>query len=665
MISIKTTDGQELNLQVDLRLSIEETSVFEGKQGSYSLPLELPYTAHNAQVLGLPSNIARKQRFTTSVDVIIAAGVWIRYAKMEVSEVTYGQSIQCTLFLKESPFYSKIEGLEIPDVFKEKVVDLNPGMDAATKLQQLITHMEDVAIGRTVADYFVFPVCAEIQEIEQSKPNAIYEETLVKRWTRFKILNMQVTPDANNEFGAVSNYNGKDYYVLAGTAYEYEDNNVAYTMPIGYGITPFLKFTYILRYLFSHLGYTLVESIFDTDISFQKMCLLNNTIDAIVAGVIDYAQLVPDVSVSEFFEFVENSFGCEFVIDEMHKTATPRFWNDVLNSRSDLNLSGKFEDYPQLTYTPAETVKLTVERSNKATTPITFDSFVDLFAEYGQPIYKQRYSTTVDEMQQQGVMDGTFFYYFADLFCYMIFKDGYMGRRFVVEKDTLDYYDSSPKLQLKEIKTGFEAVAMENVATGGVTGVRVDYNITLEGVTKEQRESMANIANSLHATEDRLIAKMPFIDGSRNLNTVVQKTQKKGNSEIVSEEEEGEVSLPIMPCFYYGLADYDANMTHLNRTIFGTTHRYSNRGVTWGTFDLTTKSLFERFWQKYDRVVRSSYHSISGPAHLSTSEVMKLEFDKQCLLDNQTVLASSIQYEVSDNGIEVTNLAAKTTKVYE
>lgn len=663
MISIKTTQGQELNLQVDLRLSIEETSVFDSKQGSYSLPLLLPYTDHNAKVLELPSNIARKQKFVTSVDVIISAGTWIRHASLQVDESVYNEHIQCTLFLRESPFFAKIEDLQLTDVFKEKIVDLYPDLTGVSKMSQLLQHMQEVAVGEIVTDYFVFPVCADIEDKEITETTS--DATVTKRWQRFKILNQQITPDANNEFGAIGTSQGKTFYVLVGTQYEYTDGGVSYALPTGYGVTPFLKFTYILREIFNHLGYTLATSIFDTDASFKKMCLLNNTIDAIVTGVIDYSQLVPDVSVSEFFEFVENSFGCELVIDEMHKTATPRFWNDVLSEAPTGSLSKKFEDYPKITYKNPESVKLTIGRDNKETLPITYESFNELFAKYGTPIYKANYKATVNDLVARNVRSGDFFYYFADKFVYMLFTGGYVGPRYVIEKDTLDYFVKDDKVVLREINTEFEALAMKDIATGGVTGVKTDFEITIWWLPKTYADAYAAQLSSAYTTEDRLIAKMPYIDSYRHLNSVVQKKAKKGTKETVSEEKEKEVSLPIIPCFQYGLAKPDPDMQYLERTFFATTHRYDNMGNTWGTFDLTTKSLYERFWKKFDQVIQSSYHDVSGSAQLSMTDVMNLKFDKQYLLDNQTVLPTSIQYELSDDGVEVTNLSVKTTKVYE
>lgn len=663
MITIKTIEGEQLNLQVDLRLAIEETSVFESKQGSFSLPLQLPYTDHNVRVLGMPSHIARRQKFTVDVDVVISTGVWIRHASLQVDESVYDDYIQCTLFMRESPFYSKIKDLQLTDVFKEKVVDLFPATALPSKMNSLIQHMRQVAVGEVDADYFVFPVCANIEEKQTTESDDM--SSITKTWKRFKILNQQVTPDANNEFGAIATYNGNKYYVLVGTQYEYTENDVKYALPTGYGITPFLKFTYILRYLFNHLGYALEQSIFDTDVSFQKMCLLNNTIDAIVAGVIDYSQLVPDVSVSDFFEFVENSFGCEFVIDEMHKTASPRFWNDVLTEQSKGNLSHKFEDHAQITYKLPESVKLTVGRDNKETTPITFESYHELFAKYGQPIYKKSYAETAWELADNNVADGDFFYFFGDKLTYMIFTDGYMGPRYVVEKDTLDYFEESETISLREYKTGFEAIPMKPIATGGVTGVKVDFEVTIQLFPKKLRELVSAEMSKEYTTEDRLVAQMPFIDSYRHMNSVQQKKQVKDNKEIVTEEKESEVSLPILPCFQFGLAKHDPNMPDVEKTFFGTTHRYDNRGNTWGTFDLTTKSLYERFWQMFDHVIQSSYHDISGPAQLSMSEVMNLQFDKQYILNNQPVLPTSIQYELSDKGVEVTNLSVKTTKVYE
>lgn len=667
MITIKTIEGKELNLQVDLRIAIEETSIFEGKQGAYSLPLELPYTSNNAEILGMPSNIERVGRFTTNVDVVISSGPWIRHANLEINESVYKDYIQCTLYLKESPFFRKLKDLKLIDVFKNKIVDLNPDSDLESKLIDLISHCNRVLAGVDIADYFFFPVCIDVEDKEEPTPKD--PGVKPKKWQSFTILNQQNTPGVSVKGELTTSGNVKHYSLLT-TRYAEDENGKSYELPKGYGITPFLKFSYVIKSIFQHLGYNLNESIFDTDLSFKRMCLLNNTIDSIVKGVIDYSQLVPDISIVEFLEFVENSFGCEFLINEFEKTVTPKFWNDLLSDQPYSSLSNSFEDFPKITMKDPESIKITVGRENKETTPLKFETYQELFDKYGQAIYIKTFNDASTYLWENNINTGDHLFHVGNESCFVLLTNGRNGKRYLIEKDTLDFYEISEDYILKEKKTGFESLQMMAVPTMGMSVPAYNKDTSIVG-GKEDYDGNIEYTHyyyTYYNTDfffDLMTSIMPRIENYRHLNTVYQKKVSNDKGELVTDEKEAKVDLPIIPCFYYGLGQKDSNMKYLEYTAFGTNSRYSNIGSIWGSFDLTTKSLFDKFWKKYDQVIRTSFHSISGTAQLSTTDIMNLRFDKQYLLKNQHVLPVAIQYEVTNESIEVTNLTVKITKVYE
>lgn len=678
MISIKTIQGDELDLLVDLKLSIQETSVFEGKQGSYSLPLELPYTRGNVALLDLPSNIARKQSFTTSVDVIISAGAWVRYARLEVNEVTYNESIVCTLFLKESPFYNKIENVLLVDVFKDKGYYPFPSHDREDRVLAILTKLNRVMIGLDDADYYVFPVCVEITDEEDEENSTNLNKP--RFWKSFKILNQQTTDGVGYAVEHL-NWGGIPFFPLEGNRVDKDKNGNIYDLPYGYGVTPFLKFNYILSQLFLYLGYELEDSLFNTDESFKRMCLLNNTIDAIVDGKVDYAQLVPNVEVLDFLSFVENSFGCEFLVNEVDKKITPVFFNDLLNERASGDLSNKYKDYPTVSLKQKETVKLKVLRNISNVDTIKYDTQDEIFEEHGPAVYLGSIFEANIHFFNKSKVNGTRQLYHLGtegafvLFIYELLTPGSsITHKFYIEKNTMDYYSMDNGGYIEK-DLGFEVLKLIPVPTAGKSAKTLSPKTSIP----EQRDTLGRYVNYSdwysyyddgYNMKKTLTNLMPMIDGYRHLKTVYRETYE-GENEIIKEEKEKEVDLPIIPCFYAGKSyKPDYGRDSLKLTYFGTNLSYDNAtgfegGAKWGTFDLTPSSLYKTFWQKFDDVVRSSYHTISGPALFSINEVMNLRFDKQYLLDNQPVLPISIQYEVSDSGIKVTDLTVRTTKVYE
>ena len=109
-----------------------------------------------------------------------------------------------------------------------------------------------------------------------------------------------------------------------------------------------------------------------------------------------------------------------------------------------------------------------------------------------------------------------------------------------------------------------------------------------------------------------------------------------------------------------------ANLTELNMVRQGTPFKYTNSGNTWNNdFDFSLLTIYNKFWKDYDAVLQSSFHEISGRARLNIADIMNLSFDRPYTITGQKVLLESIQYEISDTGIEVVELRVKTIKAYE
>ena len=113
MIVIKTYNGKLFDLIPGMKLSIEENSPLFSNAGSFSLPLELPATDNNLSILDYPYRTDRRKQFITSINVIVSCGVWMRHARMDVESSSQRSNITCSLFFRESPFYSKLKNRKL------------------------------------------------------------------------------------------------------------------------------------------------------------------------------------------------------------------------------------------------------------------------------------------------------------------------------------------------------------------------------------------------------------------------------------------------------------------------------------------------------------------------------------------------------------------------
>ncbi len=656
MLQIKHSSGANFDLFPDTKLSIEETSVFFGKDGAFSLPLDLPNTDNNLSLLGFPYRIDRKSKFITDLNVQISAGTWLRSARMEVQSARRDDKITVELYFAESKFYREIDGKKLPDIFKG-VIEEGVGSSVDDKAFYLWTKLDKVMAGSITDNYYVFPVLAQKFDKQFEKTEKGVTEKCV--WKDFIILNRQAVPRKDGSEGANTiNASGTPYYNLAKMRFDntpaFEKSSLNY--PVGYGATPFIKFTYLIHKLFEYFGYTLYQSIFDTEESFIKKCYINNTADAIVNGYIDYSQIVPDVSISDYLESVENSYGCEFIFDDVHKTVTPFFWKDVIKSSPSHSLAGKMEDYPLVSQSRSKSLRLIFDRSLTENTPFSFDTYSELFQKYGHvkqvfPDYQSLSSVYAQSSLSEGLYltnnDGLIYrVYFSprpsgDTVVY----DSHLS---VVEKDTLFYGGSSYENEERNMK--FFMPAMLEVPMRGET----DFTVVLSAEQNHWIYQMIDLINKKLFAEyghnSGIIARMPFINSIRHMNSVMVNTVTKDKQVTSAEEKsEDEVELPVIPAFYSGVKD---------KIVYG-----SNRSN--GLFSFTALSLYSAFWQKYNAALETSFHNVEGLSFLSESEINNISFQKTMSFDNQDVMIESIQYEVSNTGLEVVNLKLRTIKNYQ
>lgn len=545
--------GQAYDLPSNFQLEMTRTNPFFHKKGEQSLPCSLPPTGNNMALLGQPTNIGNKKKIEGRIDVSIESGSFFMRARQAVLSAKRKRPIEASFYLNEGAFYERMENLTLKDVFKDKSVEFN-NVDAAINFVfSLLTQNDDrfsccmVSTEDTVLNY-----------IDHANP------------TQFRHAVSRITM--------------------------IEDKEVQ--IPKGMFITPFIKVRHVLQEVAEYLGYTLDSSFMDSE-PFSKMLFLNNNIDTIILGRIDYVDVIPDLSLHQFFD-IFRKFNHEIVTDEINKKLKLVNFDDCLQD-SNIDLTKVLNDELSIEYhNNYRQLKLSSKILNAPDAENKFAGY-EANAENG--------FTTINELAQQFPSariqnsDGS------------IYRIGYKGEREVIERlgslhcnyfsgDTLNEEDKSfPDTIVEIIKSVF-------VTQNGEGGAII---------------SMKDVLFAYVGKARALRTKLIFDD-----------EQEDGNNGTKSAEHQ---KLEAMLCFYY----QDIELGFNTATI----HNYNLLGDKLWDYSLAYNGddgIFEKFWRKYDDLLRNALLEVRGELLLSESQKMMLSSYKSVKLNSQKLIPSEIKY---------------------
>jgi hypothetical protein len=335
-------NGQSLALPLDFEIELEEVNPFFSEVGSQSLPITLPYTSRNLELLGHPERLAHTFKLDTEHDAVLRHGVFQKVGRLVIFSASKESGIETTFYLNDGELYTKIKDVHLSAINFDNA-QYNSGYNpdpftgtAAEKAASWILRFNAVQRAEVYAPYSVFPVCTKAEEKTDDSNNKYYEYEILNE------PNFAAYPPATIPFPLL----GGEERVI---------NEVR--CPVGYGVTPFLKLNFFLKILFAHFGYNLKTSIFDTDSRLSRIIILNNNADTICAGKLDYKQLLPDCSVTTFLDTIRNKFCCEFIPDSRTKTVTIHFFQDD-NLAPDMDITPFVVDKPLITHEAFKQLRL-------------------------------------------------------------------------------------------------------------------------------------------------------------------------------------------------------------------------------------------------------------------------------------------------------------------
>lgn len=397
------------------------------------------------------------------------------------------------------------------------------------------------------------------------------------------------------------------YYSLFNEQYREEIiDEKTVSSPAGYFITPFIKAVHLLEEVFKFLGYTMEDNFFSRTEPFRSMVFLNNNIDSIVNAEIRYDQLVPDCNISKILDIFRYKFCCEFIPDEAKRTIKIVLFNDIVDGKVNLDLTNLLTEPISINHgAKYKQLKLSSDRG----AVLAYNDENKLVSE--TPDYLSKTLPEIAAMFPEA---------FIDLTRGWIIREGFTPIDTVIEKvGTLncDYY------------------------AGG----------TLEAEKKESPDTLVGIE---FETLSNGIA--PFIGKTRAVNSkIVWNTPSQGGGQEDSTQKKAELN--AMLCF---------TAHRSSRCDSGTIYAYLDTREKIWDYSLAYNGedgLFEKFWRKYDDMLRNSMRPVTTKMLLKETDKLKIPAHEKVMINNQEVLPNVIKYNVGKN--VDTECTFFTTKLYK
>lgn len=306
-MKITHPSGQPYDLFPDTEIELVKYNPFFHELGEQSLPISIPATSKNLQMLGYPERADNVNKPTSRLDAHLQSGVYAVVGRQAILSVQEAGTIETSFYLHEGAFYAKIENVTLAEIFENKKI-------AFSGIQNAINFMYSLVPG-TDERFAVFPVMTDNYTL-----NDLRTDKTSEGYYRFK-----------NEFETTDTIDGKSVSV-----------------PKGFHITPFIKVKHLLTEVLNYLGYTLAPSLLDQP-PFKNMVFVNDNLDTIVSNSINYVDVVPNIDVKTLFNVIRK-FNIEFIPDEVNRVIYLLPFGTILNSPVTFDFTNHAIFHPTVSY---------------------------------------------------------------------------------------------------------------------------------------------------------------------------------------------------------------------------------------------------------------------------------------------------------------------------
>jgi len=561
------TDNGQYDLPVGFVLELERKNPFFSKVGEKSIAVTLPLTPNNLKIIGYSNKIESKNKPVTTLNVLIEEGVTRLFAKQVIHKTTK-DGIATTFYLNVGAFWTSIKDKKLKDVMAEH------SYSSATLMGDLQASMKETSN----FDFMVFPVAC-------NNGNDTYF-----------ILNETELKDADGT-----------PYLIGRKARRIAEGDKNTDVPIGYGITAFLKMHRILDIVIRSFGYTLANNFLQSD-DFKTLCQLNNCADAVVIDRLDYTQLVPDITVQDLLDIVRTNFGCEFIPDEVTKEIRIDFFKDQLLSPANIDLTTqKVSDF-----------------------------------EFDLPAFSQVILTQEVSLDNASVEEET-----LEKFLKKYKRVGAVSEVEWSDSDIISRYDAV--LRLAEGR--FYSIEYDGITARKEAVSSVFFNYNKGGDLLTQEMELKNTAVPVVEVKNIL---MPFVGNIVNVNTAIK--EKSGELK----EEKKTSNKNVMLCFgKFQIVDTLS-------VSYGSPFNYNNKGERDGDYSLQSwgpDGIFHRFYKEIDSFYRHSNILVQAGMLLTEHQKNIVSEIQPVVIKNQLFIPDTISYTIGQKVYK--NCLFRTLKLYE
>lgn len=545
------TENGQLELPEDFSIKIERHNPLLSGEGDASVPATLPSSSHNLAVLGHRERVDRAYRHTNKMDAILKVGPVTKRGQLILDTINRRDGIDASFAIDNSDLYVMSKEKSLKEIFASanngagyiRILGISPNISFAS--------LQAVYEGIVSDDYMIFTVAVSPRESNGTK---VYQY--------------------NND---ISNGN------LVYGQREVWEGDVKMTVPMGYGISPFIRLHRLLDILFQILGYEVTYNCFAKN-DLKDLVLVNNCSDTMVYLTrIDYADMVPSCTLSDFLEWLNNKFHAQPFVNSETKEVKIVMMEDVLSGEADIDISNITEDDLALTLSPQKRIvlepKITIEGTEAAS-----DDFDQLLEKYGG------YCVPVTEQEYFGFVDGT-----------PINDHAYDC--LILRKSTGDFY-----LLYRDLNSGKYPIHPVYL---GSNIIKYDRKNTEESEEFKQDDVVPKMLCS-GATV------VPYIGERIHYHTGYNSKEENAKQEII-----------LVRGFY--------NRAQVANKTMGTTQPYA-AVVGNFPFGLMPYDMYQYFWKRYNEIILNNAVRIKGKVKFNTHQFMGLDMSQLKLYKNQKLL---------------------------
>lgn len=571
---ILITDNGQLDLPADFSFEMVQNSPVFSHEGTQSIPTTLPASPRNIETLGYPTRIARNDKYIRKLSAKLYSSIYQKDGQFVIDTAAKKAGIVGAIMLNESDLYSKIKDVKLVEIFGKIIRDDYNA--SGTPVQSWYNHIFSCMTEEINDDFTAFPVAVNYNEE-----------------SGYKLLN---GPDLTSQ---------SDPWALRWAAREIIQDSETIDVPDGYGIAPFLWLYRVIELIFAEYGYTVTANPFKDIALLKKIVLINNTADTICPGKINYSDLVPTCTVSEFILFLETKFFTHAYITPELKTVDLISMQSILSAPADMDLSARINGEIKQIFSDTKEVDISSDTSLEGANP-AMSSIFELAKTY----------ETFINVNETEWLNHTFW------------QNLVTKRSLVFRKATGEYYDMFYRSIYQRERT-----PPNSFTRLGTNYFRFFTNKTTAQEYKSN-DLMPTIVELNLGTWNTKAAKLvcPFIGESRLRN-------------ISREGKDSEAEQKIIIAYAAGKAE--SNTAIAANYYQGTTQKFNNLGNTWCDSDLTTTDIYKLFFKKWNDVLRTSGTEIECRVDYTDEQLFSLKLQRLKMINGQLLLQKSLSYNVS------------------